>query len=683
MLFLINNPLLLLIAIVIVGFMIHIGRKIATEIELNKLLNLKHRAMRIKKLNPGFTRRIGVLLAGALSPVFVVVLILTIGTTNSISPTGELLTIRNSRDVVETYDTFQRRLSSSYDIDFFPIFNTTKEENTDTGAEYVADLSDSGSDDYSETNNQVFGVDEMDNVVTDGKYLYTIHNNKVEITLAYTEGLEAEALDHYMTIEYVQNESNCPTGFYLTGLFVDADYLVVVGSNYSYTCNPDSDFVDEYYYQNWEGYNDNVSVYVYDKNDDYSLESEYSLTGNLIGTRKIDDNLYIITNNGIPFYSSDLDVDEYLPSYEVNSTIIDAQYEDVIYIDGTAPNSFITFYALDLDNEQVDMEVVLGDSRHNLYVSTENIYLVGNIYYFEPLVDMVDVAEPVSEVKTAIMKVEITDAHIEYSTTGQVPGYMLNQFSMDENDGYLRVATTTGNWGNTINNRIIVLDENLDEVSRLENLGEVGETIKSARFVDDFVYLVTFKETDPFYVIDLSDNTNPEVLGELKIDGFSTYLQPLSDDYMLGIGYGDSSGGTNGLKISVYDISDKTNPQVFSEVTFDYDQFGWNYSSATYNHKDLLVSLRKGLIALPFNTYEYTDGNYVYNSGILVYHFDEENGLVQSGFVRHEENSIEDVYVYKSKFISEYFYTISNKFIKVSTIENPEIIINSILFDNE
>ncbi|MFO7969090.1 MAG: beta-propeller domain-containing protein, partial [Candidatus Izemoplasmatales bacterium] len=268
---------------------------------------------------------------------------------------------------------------------------------------------------------------------------------------------------------------------------------------------------------------------------------------------------------------------------------------------------------------------------------------------------------------------------LEYVTTGTVPGYTINQFSMDEQNSYLRIATTTGWWGDNINNRVIVLDENLEEVSRLENLGKPGETIKSVRFVGDYGYVVTFEQTDPFYVINLSNPNNPFKEGELEIPGFSTYLQPLNDTYMLGIGFGDSEGGTNGLKISVYDISDKSNPVVFDEVIFDYEDFGWSWSSARYNHKDLLVDLGKGVIALPFSTYDYSEANgYSYNSGILVYHFDDVDGLEKAGFITHDQNTDEEVYVYKIKFIDQYFYTVSNQYIKASLISDPETILNSV-----
>jgi uncharacterized secreted protein with C-terminal beta-propeller domain len=330
------------------------------------------------------------------------------------------------------------------------------------------------------------------------------------------------------------------------------------------------------------------------------------------------------------------------------------------------------------------MEVILGDSGYNLYVSNENMYLVGRTYYFWPMLDFITTDDPVYETKTAILKVAIGDASVEYVTIGLVEGNTLNQFSMDEYDGYLRITTTEGWWGDDINNRLYILDENLEVVSMLENLGKPGEQIKATRFVGEYAYLVTFEQTDPFYVINLSDPENPVVEGELEIPGYSAYLQPLGENYILGIGFGDNSGGTNGLKIAIFDVSDKENPVILGEeVIFDYSEYGWGYSTATYNHKDLLVSIDKGLIALPFSTYAYSiEDGYSYNSGILVYNFNFTDGLIYSGFVQHDQDSVEDIYVYKSKFISEYFYTISNKYIKVSTLEDVEDILKTVDLGN-
>jgi uncharacterized secreted protein with C-terminal beta-propeller domain len=162
---------------------------------------------------------------------------------------------------------------------------------------------------------------------------------------------------------------------------------------------------------------------------------------------------------------------------------------------------------------------------------------------------------------TMINKINLNDFTL--SATGSVPGTLLNSFSMDEFANNLRVATTTANnvWGLPINisntesvNDVYVLDQKLNNVGNVLDMG-AGERIYSVRFIGDQGYVVTFRETDPFYVLDLSSPTNPKKVGELKIPGYSSYLHPVSEDLILGIGKEDEN-----VKLSLFDVSDPSKP---------------------------------------------------------------------------------------------------------------------------
>ncbi len=712
--FLINNPVIAFALLVIVGFVVVMVTKIIEEVKINNLLSRKQTQMRISNPAKSFKARIAFLSSAALAPVAAVVIMVSVALNPAAIPTGDRLSVSSAQDILDIYSVFNERIETNYagwqrdgvfdtvdsaltpesdSIIFDGTYKTTVTATTSTGLDY---LTSSGSDDYSETNNQVIGVDEMDNVLTDGKFIYTMYDNKVQITLAYIEEVGPSVLNLYKTFEYSADYCS-EDQFYPQGMFVDGDYLVVIGNQYSYNCEEvkyetdvdgDGGIVpnDEVYYTYWHQSSSSIKVLVYDKDNDFELKDEYSMNGYFTGTRKIEtvngNSLYIVTNNYIPFYQDDIVIDDYLSEYEVNGEVTKAKYEDIVYIEGTNPNSFTTFYGIDLDTTEVDMETVLGDSGYNLYVSNENMYLVGAAYYFLPVLDFIEVEEPTYENKTAIIKVEIGEGEVEFLGNGHVEGNVLNQFSMDEYNGYLRVTTTEG-WGEETSNRLFVLDENLKEVSMLEGLGKPGERIQSTRFVGDYGYVVTFLQQDPFYIINLSDPKNPFIEGELSMPGFSSYMQPLGANYVLGIGFGDNDGGTQGLKLAIYDVTDKTAPVELDNVIFDYTEFGWGNSSATYNHKDLLVSLEKGIIALPFNTYSTTktvDNGYEYswNSGILVFDIDLETGFNNHpAYVTHATDSEENVYVYKSKFISDYFYTVSDQYIKVSTILDPETILHS------
>jgi uncharacterized secreted protein with C-terminal beta-propeller domain len=269
--------------------------------------------------------------------------------------------------------------------------------------------------------------------------------------------------------------------------------------------------------------------------------------------------------------------------------------------------------------------------------------------------------------KTTIYKLSLDGLDVEYEARGEVQGHLLNQFSLDEHEGNLRVATTNdgwfGGWGGPVpfaavtpgssdagvavdgtdspdvkevpeatqvpeeietiepmappvvefktSSNIYVLNDNLHIVGSLENLAE-GERIYSARFMGDRVYMVTFKQVDPLFVIDLSNPRNPEVLGELKIPGFSNYLHPYDENTVIGIGQDTEGevdeGGFNaaipaGLKIALFDVSDPENPQELDKYVLG-DR--GTYSDALYEHKAFFFDKETGLLVLPVNVQQRT-----------------------------------------------------------------------------
>ena len=578
-----------------------------------------------------------------------------------------------------------------------------------------------GSDDYSETNNQVEGVDEMDNVLTDGKYLYIANYDKIQIILAFTQsqGINALNLVEEITFDELQGDNQY---FYFNGMFVDDERLIVVGNSYEYSCiatyeekyeDETGEDVPEDYYQDcwWYEYHTSTLVFEYSM-DDFELVNEYELSGNFVGSRKIGDSLYFVTNEYVPFYYIDNEeynftIDTYIPHYRINDTEVELSYEDILYVEGTQPQTFTTFFGLNLETSEVSSEVILGEGGYNLYVSTNNIYLTATKWNWNDAVlleidearedgedDFVPEEDPY-EIMTSITRVAIADGVVEFAANGEVPGIGLDQFAMDERNGYVRIVTTENNWWwwwrwdaneeeNTIDNRLMILDMDLNIVSMLDGLGKPGESVQSVRFVGDYAYVVTFLRTDPFYVIDVSDPENPIKVFELEIPGFSDYLQPIGEDFILGIGYGDNDGGTQGLKISLYDVSDKSNAVVASEVIYPYSNNSYMWTSTVYNHKDLLVSIDKGIIALPYTLYEWgndlNDYWWNYRTGVLVLNLDLETGEIsERGRVEHSDTNSYDTYVYKSKFISDYLYTISSKFVKISTLSNPSAILNELL----
>lgn len=228
--------------------------------------------------------------------------------------------------------------------------------------------------------------------------------------------------------------------------------------------------------------------------------------------------------------------------------------------------------------------------------------------------------------KTIIHKVEFDGLDIEYQTSGEVSGYLLNQFSLDEHEGNLRVAVTTAGSSSNSMNHLYVLDESMQVIGKVENLAE-GENIYSARFIGDRLYLVTFRQTDPFYVIDLSDAQSPAVLGYLKITGYSGYLHPYDENHIIGVGMeATEEGRTTGLKVALFDVSDVVNPVQKAQYTLELDEkWSYSYSDALYDHKAFLFDKEKNLLVIPVQ-YSYYSGSIYENwNGAYVFYIDTES----------------------------------------------------------
>ena len=298
--------------------------------------------------------------------------------------------------------------------------------------------------------------------------------------------------------------------------------------------------------------------------------------------------------------------------------------------------------------------------------------------------------------QTAIHKIALDNGDLEYVAQASVPGHLLNQFSMDESiDEKFRIATTTihvnfdGDDG--ISNNVYVLDENLGRVGSLEGIAP-GEEIYSARFMQDKLYLVTFEQIDPFFVIDLSENT-PKILGELKIPGFSNYLQAYDDSHIIGIGRDtienkDGRVQTEGIKISMFDVTDLENPMEKDTIIIgDHD----TYSDILYSHKALLLDKQKDIMSIPIMTsaesiHQVSDSVPYQDDlgwhGFFVYGFDE-NGFTEKGTIRHYQNHQPGPPMQpRSLYIGDVLYTVMDGSMKMNDIADVSHEINSVILAN-
>ena len=412
--------------------------------------------------------------------------------------------------------------------------------------------------------------------------------------------------------------------------------------------------------------------------------------GNYLSSRMIGENIYFITNEYLYSYlirnkkMNEINEDEFKPVYRdtaINDEQIYVDYADIYYFPESEDTSYLNVVGFNVNNnEKANIDTYLGAGT-DIYVSQQNLYITRTKYEYKDSKTYGYYNN--YDVNTYIYKFKLEYSKATYINAGSVPGEVLNQFSMDEKDGYFRIATTdSDSWNSETNtNNLYVLNENLEIVGKVEGLAK-GEKIYSVRFMGNRAYMVTFVEIDPLFVIDLSDPTNPTVLGELKIPGYSKYLHPYDENHIIGFGENTKTneyGGvvTDGMKMALFDVSNPNSPKELYSV--DIGEKG-TYSEILNNHKALLFSQEKNIIAFPVSISEQT-GEYRTSlkfQGAIVYGLDLDNGFALKGTIAHQK--IENGYigydytksVERIIYINDSLYTLSQSLIKSTNMETME-----------
>ncbi|MFA4891663.1 MAG: beta-propeller domain-containing protein, partial [Candidatus Gracilibacteria bacterium] len=545
-----------------------------------------------------------------------------------------------------------------------------------------------GGTEFSTTNIQVEGVDEADIIKNDDQYVYVLKDNTVRIVEAYPPTSMAE----------VESVTFANAYFYPSEMYVDGDQLIVIGNTSDYMGYFLEDAGDQVY-------TEMVEVYIFDISDRSNavLERQLAFEGYYSTSRKVDDMLYVVTNKYMDYWVdwSELEDEEILPLYAdtgEDEVLTACGCSDVMFVPGAETSDYMVVTGIPLDDvtSEVETEVVLGYSGA-VYASRDNLY-VTEPYYSSAFWNAWD---GVWTDETIIHKIRLGQNNMAYLGSGIVPGRTLNQFSMDENDGYFRIATTQGStWDETnpSTNNLYILDGDLTVAGKVEGLAP-GEEIYSARFIGDRAYMVTFKTVDPLFVIDVEDPKAPKVLGELKIPGYSDYLHPYDEDHLIGFGLdtdafteeemeemGMEGAWFQGIKLAMFDVTDVANPQELHKVVIG-DR--GTYSELSWNHKALLFDKDKGIIAFPITVAEIPQDvkdfgvdNWVYGDytfqGAYIYDVSVEDGFELRGTITHYDNfDAEYNYQYdytkwvdRILYIGNYFYTVSQTMVKANEMED-------------
>lgn len=445
------------------------------------------------------------------------------------------------------------------------------------GAEYgsaVVDLSEGskeGGKDYSTTNLQMEGVDESDIAKIDGSYIYTVEDKYIVIT-DIRDG-KLKEVTRFLP-------KDCGASDRVMEIYVDGDQLILVVQCYETSLEEDSAFC---YKMNGKS-TTQIQVYSIVDRKNPEFEGRLIQDGYYNTSRKIGDVVYLFTQ-----YNMTSDVVGYVEK-EYTSVIPKVNGEKVaaseIYLPESSGESGILVSSLDVNkpDKVLDSKLVISGYAQT-YISKDALYLYEEDYDGAMI--------------TNIAKFALDEGRISGVAAAAVSGYVRDTFAINASDGYLRVLTTDYSTEDEVN-ALYILDENMKLTGQLTGIAP-GEEIYAARFMGNTGYFVTYRNTDPLFTVDLSDPAKPEIIGELKVTGFSEYLHFWDDTHLLGIGYesDENTGNIENIKLSMFNIE---NPGEVTEeaklVLKDVD-----YSEALYDYKSVIISKDKNLIGLVCEDY--------------------------------------------------------------------------------
>lgn len=480
--------------------------------------------------------------------------------------------------------------------------------------------------DYSGTNVQVAGIDEPDVVKTDGERIFVVAQSRLF-------WIDASGTPRIV--------ASIPLEGWGQQLFLSGDRLLVMTSGVNYGVTP---FVRGGAAEDYVSYQSpRVVLTEVDVSDPGSMETVRTLTldGSILSSRMTGDSIRVVVRSGPTGFDwvhpegsgiraeqkaidankkliEESTLDNWVPWYVLEDhrtrTTSDGPVlgcDQVGHPDEFSGFSMLTILSVDLGGGlQPGNSIGLLAQGETIYASSDNLYVATSPWnaWLVP-----NFGEDVVEDRTLSTQIHMFDisdpATTTYVASGEVEGILLSQWSMDEYEGILRVVVTDGDpwWGSSEvpDTAVVTLErrgEELVEIGSVDGLGK-NERVYAVRFIQDKGYVVTFRQVDPLYVIDLSDPAKPEVKGELKIHGYSAYLHPIGKDLLLGVGQDAThEGRTLGTQVSVFDVSDPTDPRRLSRLTFDDA-----YSEAEWNHLAFLWWAPEEILVLPLQRWSWDE----------------------------------------------------------------------------
>jgi uncharacterized secreted protein with C-terminal beta-propeller domain len=580
----------------------------------------------------------------------------------------------------------------------------------------------SGPSSYSGTNVQEARVDEPDMVKTDGTHIFAIHNNAISIIKSWP-------------VEETKEIAQITVEGHPSSLFLHQDRLIVLSQDWETRWPGEEDL----------GYGTGETrITIFDVRDREAPEliRSTNIQGQLIGARMVDSQMVLTTrhNPAIPvdLYESAWRVMEsdsswetwyrgtveeqdalrdelrlrlrpvveeaiwsiptagLLLSVEEDGEIASASGCTGVYRgDDISSPEMMSMVHIDMGNRgpggEVQTTTIMAGGT-TMYASEDHIYIAqGSFNWWWGWSDV--------DRTTRIHRFDLQDKGTTYAASGEVPGWLHNQFSMSEYEGRLRVATTDMDWwwgtetdGREAGNNVYILEPaqgQLRIIGAIEGLAP-GEQIYAARFQGDKGFLVTFRQVDPLFTLDLSDPTNPKAVGELKIPGYSAYLQTRGKDRLIGVGMdGTDDGQLTGVSVSLFDVSDFAAPSQIDRVTVASE---WASSEALWDHH--AITIHGNILTVPYWGYEETEESWGYIQGLLVVNI-SKNDLSERTRINHSDlvSEVEcsggwdcgdgdewDARIRRAIVMDDYLFTVSDYGIKVSDLASGEDKVASVVF---
>lgn len=436
---------------------------------------------------------------------------------------------------------------------------------------------------YSKTNVQVENVDEADIIKNDGKYIYTASSNSEnKISIYKPDGKKVKLMSQieYNNVDDDENEA------FISDIYIYNNSLIA--QSYSYDEN------------SWEYTN----IDIYSLADIKKPKKIYSFSqqGSYVSSRITNGKLLVVSNR---YISSDLckTDEDYLPKTKINSDEKSLSPKDICIVNDSNSESFLIVSEIDiLSKKNTVVSKAIAGAGTNIYCNENNLYIANSIWDDQNQARRLKDITPILKFNTEIYKIDITSG-IKFTAKATVSGAVNNQFSMDEYAGNFRIATTASDEKSNDINKLYVFDGSLKKLGEIEGFAK-GESIQAVRFSGNTAYVITYENTDPLFVIDLSNPQKPKIKGSVKISGFSTNLIPISSNQLLGIGYADDNTNpyTDGIKFVLFDVS---NPQ--KPTALDSKVIHNATSEAQDNHKAILVNGKSSFV-IPYEDDNFENG---------------------------------------------------------------------------